>query len=443
MAGPAPTKLELVAMLKNACKALEIDWLHASQNADNFLDQEDTIIQALEMSSGNALNELAAMTTRRASLNAMISQSAVRQLLDPIIIEWGKLINAPETDPDTILRPRMSDQFTTDSDSLQTRDITRGAPVAGGSNVGDGELLRLTTDADGEPIESSYVEVKTFAITEDGGQDANSGAERNSEIFAVAGSDREPDELQRTGSGLDATITCQTSQNRTVVQNGGFDRISGTIGSPTGINDWTSSVTVDSTNYTFSEADIYQPKPRASSTRRALNIKALTATLTQRIDTGSKSLSADTPYFAQIAYNRSVGTADGTLTLALGSSTGSVVLAAQSGWNVLRLTLGTGSWLKTFNEEGLDILVSRTLGTTGELLVDDLIIAPMTFVSEGQGGGGWWAMVGGATPFLLGDTFTVTDAFATSDAVVQKWLWRGYGDNGYLPSSAAPTITDP
>ena len=64
-------------------------------------------------------------------------------------------------------------------------------------------------------------------------------------------------------------------------------------------------------------------------------------------------------------------------------------------------------------------------------------------VLGGDLGGSWGVMGGGETPFLTGDVFTVTDTFATADSVIQKWLWRGYGASGYLPSSGAPTITDP
>ncbi len=438
----APTKADLITQLKNAAKALEIDWLHASQNADNVLAQEDVIIQALEMTSGNAAAELSALTSRRAAMNAMIQQGAVRAILDPVIIEWGKLLNVPETDPDTILRPRMSDQFIVDGDSVKDRDITRGAAVAGGSNVGDGSLLRNTTDADSEPIESSYVEIKTFEITPFAGQDANTGATRNREVFSVLGGDKAPDELERTGSGVDTTIRL-VEASESIVVNAGFDLYTGTIGSPTGIPSWTSSVTVDSSNYEFSETDIYQPKPNANVTRLSLNIKAMAAALTQRLDLRSGSILPETPYIVQIAFNRSVGSADGTLTLALGTASASVAMAAQSGWQVLRLPIGADSWLKNFNEDELDVSISRTSGTTGELLIDDLICVPMTFIDEGLGGGSWWAMVGGETPFLTGDVFTVTDTFASSDSVIQKWLWRGYGTSGYLPSSSTPTISDP
>ena len=50
-------------------------------------------------------------------------------------------------------------------------------------------------------------------------------------------------------------------------------------------------------------------------------------------------------------------------------------------------------------------------------------------------------MVGGQTPFLQGDKFTVTDALAGADGKIQSMIWRGYGLS--LPSDAAPTVTDP
>ncbi len=442
MAGAEPTRAELITQLKNAIKGFEIDRLHGGVNAANFLDQEDTIIQAIEMGSLNATAQLNAMRSRRASFNALLTPGVIRSVLDPIFLEFGKLLGFPEKDVPTIIRPRLSDDFIAAGDTIKTRDITFGSPVAGGGNVGDGELLRLNIDSDGEPIEAVFVETKTFIISKEKGADANTGTRRNREKFEVRGENLEDDEIQRTGSGLDTTLTLVDAA-QSIVQNAGFDLIEGSEPLPSGIPSWVSSVTVDSTNYTFESGagKIFQPRINLVETRRSLNIKALTATLTQRFDLRQKTISATQPFMMQLAINRSEFSGDGTITIKLGTATASVVLAAQVGHFILRLAIGSDSWPVNFNENEIDVEISRTGGTTGSVLIDDLIVVPFTKLVEPGGGGSWYVMVGGQTPFLLEDIFTAADVFATSDSVIQQWLWRGYGL--WLPSDAAPSITDP
>jgi len=444
MAGAKPTKPELIAMLQKVVKELDEIRLFGHANASNLLDMEDDIIQNLVLTSEQASAMTAALRAIRASLNNMITPAAIRSVLDPIFVAWGLLISAPETDVPTIIRPRLRDAFNAAGppDDVQTRGITFGTPAAGGGNVGDGELLRLPVGSDGEPLEEVYLETKTFEITAAKGADANTGSRRNREKFAVAGETAEQDEILRDGSGIDTTLTCVDSANQ-IVQNSGWDLLTGTEAEPTDIPSWTSSTAVSSATYTFESgaAEIYQPRTRATETRRSLNIKSFSTTLTQRFDLRSRTIPAGVPLMMQLAWNRELGTGDGTITIKLGTATDSVVMAAQTGWDVLRLTIGSGSWPVNFNENEIDVEISRTLGTTGSIHIDDLILVPWSKLLERGGGGSYWLMVGGRTPFLQGDKFTVTDALAGADGKIQSMIWRGYGLS--LPSDAAPTVTDP
>jgi hypothetical protein len=122
-----------------------------------------------------------------------------------------------------------------------------------------------------------------------------------------------------------------------------------------------------------------------------------------------------------------------TIQIELGNTTKSVVLAAQTGWNILRLDIGSGLWFKNFNKQSLSVVVKCTAYTSGYTLIDDIIFCPMT-----QADGCYYTIVGGATPFLRRDIFTFTDTGGTS-AILQYWFWRATGH--YLPHTTGGTET--
>jgi hypothetical protein len=167
-------------------------------------------------------------------------------------------------------------------------------------------------------------------------------------------------------------------------------------------------------------------------TSYALKLSGVT-TLTQALSVRDTKLSPGTPYYLQIAYNRETGSGAMTIQIELGNTTKSVVLAAQTGWNILRLDIGSGLWFKNFNKQSLSVVVKCTAYTSGYTLIDDIIFCPMT-----QADGCYYTIVGGATPFLRRDIFTFTDTGGTS-AILQYWFWRATGH--YLPHTTGGTET--
>ena len=82
------------------------------------------------------------------------------------------------------------------------------------------------------------------------------------------------------------------------------------------------------------------------------------------------------------------------------------------------------------------ITIELASNTTGDLLVDDFLLGPMTRVD-----GAWVAIVGGATPFVLRDVFTVTDT-STDTGIIQTQFAKSLGY--YLPHlSSSNTWADP
>lgn len=429
----SPTAAEIVTQLKGVVDILE-EWRKFGEvNAKNFVSMEDTLVQSLEGDfSDQVLDGIASI---RSTLAAGIAPPAVQAAIAPLLRDWARhIMSRPEiTDPFAIL-DYMYRYFADNSLTIQTRAISFGSFAPGGSNVGNGTVLRVTTDARNYPIENVNVEAKTLLCV----ADQNTGTQKEEENFAALGSPPGRDALQVSGSGSTSTVAMASSRN-SLLLNSSFDSFSGTASSPTDISSWTSSVTVNSTNYTFDSTNYYRTTPGVT-TNYALNLK-VTANLTQKLSLRGTRLDPTVPYMLQVAWNRQVGSASGTLLTRMGAQSNSVSVSAQTGWQILRTptTFGQNNWYRNFDEDALDIAIEWTR-TGGELLIDDVL-----FIPGQQFNGSWVFAVPNATgatahvAFLRDDTFTVTDT--ATDSKIQKWLWRGF--NAYLPSSGSPTYTDP
>ncbi len=143
--------------------------------------------------------------------------------------------------------------------------------------------------------------------------------------------------------------------------------------------------------------------------------------------------------------------AGGTVTIKCGSKTAAVTITALgTNWQELRIgnealagsENETDQWFRNFNEDPFDVEISWAGGTSGTLLVDDVIFAPYTLVD-----GTWWILrqdntaVAPAhpTPWLVDDLITITDtggAAGTGD--IQWWYWVAY--NQYLPTANTTTF---
>ena len=167
----------------------------------------------------------------------------------------------------------------------------------------------------------------------------------------------------------------------------------------------------------------------------ALEIVGASVTLTQKLSTFNTKLNPAVPYLLQLAWNR-FGSGTGTLTANLGSISNNVVIAAQSGWNILTVpsAIGTNCWFKNFNQNDLAISI-QWAQTGGNLWIDDVLLVPGTAFD-----GGWLWIIGGSTAFLKNDLWTYQDS-ATEPALINYWLWRSLGR--YLPSTVGgPTWTN-
>jgi hypothetical protein len=370
-----------------------------------------------------------ALAAARGNLNTFIQQ--VANVLAPLFREYAITIGATETDIQSIMT-RLFDWFEAGPYTVASRQFTYGAVAAAVGNVGTGTIYRLTKDriASGDNIENCTAETKIAMIV----SDANSGAVKHEEVFQFRGAAPERDLLKIVGSGKEAYFNCFSGRTASsYISNPSFDQFSGTTTVPTAVTDWTPTTLI--TNFEIDQTNYYR-NFFGSITPGALKIKA-NDKMTQKFSVRNLQWNPNIPLFAQIAYNRQVGTCDGTLTLKIGSVSATVVLAAQTGWNILTwpASFNKDCWHKNWNTSDPGIEVQLSGRTGGTLLVDDLIVSPWVNFD-----GLWYAPVGGVTPFLRNDSISWTDTEV--GAILQTFFWRAFGR--HLPSTAgAPSWTEP
>lgn len=416
-----------IAILQEAAKFASVN---SSGTLSNFRDREET---ALDSAGGDftvlSNNALKAM---RSLVSQAVDSNLARQILDPLFANYAKVIGIPELDAPSVLR-RLYKYFIDNSKLVKSRNITFGS-VSAGSNLGSGTINRLTVDAYGYDIESCHMEAKRAECI----QDQNTGGSEHEEIFRFRGANREIDQIRIAGSGTLVDVAALSSI-KSIITNPSFSQFGGDITAPDEISGWT--VGSDIANFQIDRTNFYRPfGGRSDTTPSALMFEA-SDYVQQDFDVNGVRLSPDVPVYAQLAYNRAVGSATGTLIFTMGEVSVSVTLAAQTGWNILRIPLNKMLYPRNFAGLASSVPVKiQFIRTGGTLLVDDLCIAPMVLVD-----GLWYQVVGGATPFVAGlrDSFSWTDALAGTDSIIQQWLWRAYGL--HLPHSkvGGETWTDP
>lgn len=409
------TEAQVQTMLKDA-----VDIMSTERVNGTSIDTKVTTLETDALGQDQADLENAIRALRDSNVN-VIGQGT--SLLSPILATYARVLSTavPKTDPPSALTA-IYNRWMTSGDRITSRQFSRGSPSAGGSNTGSGVMRRLTLDSRTQNIELGFAEVKTFTCT----ADANTGALQHEEVFSVQGATAAKDGLTVAGSGIDTTITA-VSARTSLLGNASFSQYAGTAAVPTDITSWTPT---DITKFAIDTSNYYRGFS-GDTTPASLQFTD-NATITQALSVRGTSLALDTPYFLQVAYNRQIGGSDGTLTITLGSQTTNVVLAAQTGWNLLYLPIDQNLWARNFNQASLSVSIQLSGATTKDLRVDDVLLVPWSQID-----GTWWLTIGGATAFSAksgGDTFTATDTTAASTtAKIQTEITTDF-PGFYLPS---------
>jgi hypothetical protein len=314
---------------------------------------------------------------------------------------------------------------------VNSRNLTRGSPSAGGSNVGTGTLYRLNVDRFGYPLEGGFAETVTYLCTADN----QTGTLPGQEQFTVSG---QPFRDALTwfapgyGSGLalPAGVSGVTGDTTTaLIQNPSFSQASGTNFTSLVLNGWTqtsglaTALGLDTTNF-------YRACALEGATPASLEAQSSFAITQQIAPNNTAGQLALTAYLSRLAWDGSLGTWSGSMTVAVGSKSWSASSGA-SGWQVLLPTLDKNLWAQNFEQAGLAVTITVTIAS-GTWRGDDFCWSPFTNV----GGSLVWAG-GGRTNWIVNDTFAVVDSEPSPPSKTQNWLRLSF-PQFFLPSAVLP-----
>lgn len=390
------------------------------------------------------------LTGHRSSFSGMLSPNAVASLMSSPLAEYCGALAITEGVRITLDQAifRLREKLIASGDSIKTRGIVFGTPAAGGSNVGNGTIYRLTQDEDGFPLESGHPEVKSLLCRLDQQQ-----VDRHEEVFDISGAEREPDFLLVSGTGPQGGISSigPRASDR-ILLNQSFSSFSGSISGAdvpvVTVNDF-SGWTLGSITGAYASLTAFRDRAGEADSRKISVRWDNDNSFTQYLGRTRRPRFADrTPYLIGVRIYKDALVTAGSVTITVGASTVTVTLASlATGWNTVILPMDKRVYSKNFTQNDLKMqIILAGLVTTGTgIKVDDV-----TFTEENFVDGTFLTLLGGNTSFIKGDKFTITDTMNISgEGLLSKWTNHRSGilvssSPGFcLPATVAPTILDP
>ncbi|MGE0431110.1 MAG: hypothetical protein AB7K09_17935 [Planctomycetota bacterium] len=423
-----PSWSEVWTQIRASVKLLRETFNFGSQNSDNLVDLVDGVLA--DAKGAHAPRMVQAARTIRAGVADALGRG--RELIDPCVLELGRIIDSPKSSIAGILDD-LADYMQANSLSVVTRDITRGSVAAPGSNVGDGTVYALTVNENNVAIEAGGPFVTALECT----ADTNTGTLSGAAVFDVFTDGAPPADALVSGDGLARRLNVRAraaadgllgnpsfrSYNSAATHPFSPWLVSGSSPSYSGITQSSSGARPDRGTTTPAN-----PLGTATSLKLDGNNLAVYQIVPQQLD-------PDRPV-ALVAWYKPVS-CDGNLYLKLGSRSVSVALSGASGWSRLAMATTADCWYSQFRDTPLTVQAWLQDRSAGYVLIDEVLLAPMDYYN-----GRWFVVVPGQSDFEVGDRFTFSDASA-NDLNIQGWIDRLYG--AWMPhaSGGAATIADP
>lgn len=412
----AASKSELWTQFLQLIKIIDETWKFGADNTPNYLGMEETLQEAYVGNHVGATNQI--VNNLRGTMSNLVDSG--RSLVTPVLRELARVGYNSTASTVTQALKDIRQGMVDGTETVRYRNHTFGAISAGGSNNGDGTVLRLTVDKDGEELEGGAANagVTKIEIT----ADYLGGRSMGNEQATVYGGGQVPVDQLDVGTcpGETLSLTVNRPQDPGLLTNANFATSSG------------SGASLEFSGWTLSDAEDFEAE--TSTTFQGIqNIEFIdNDNFLQHIS--SATLDPNRPVFAAVWFQR-VSSCDGDLTLRLGTQTETVSLSAQTGWNLLTLGDGTSTkgWYENFQEDyngnGLRVQVTLASRTTGSLIIGGVIVAqPVLF------DGKFYLALSGDTNFLRDDYFTFTDSVVNTGRT-QYWLARLFGE--YFPQATS------
>lgn len=435
----------------NAAKILDQQRRYGYLNATNLI----SLIATYQASYGGDFTRAAenALQQCRAANNGVLMPNYIQSLLRPWIQQYTLSAPLPTTvNNDAAMFQELFLYMQKNKLAVQSRTITYGTPTAygalgGGSNQGNGQILRLTRDQWNYPIENIWCDSKLARCV----QDATSGAKQGQEVFSVQASVPYVDQIRRSGSGITAVFTGRTTDDTNPgLFNASFDNWSSTTSNPLspdgGLTNWTSSGGNSGSVFTMDNTNYFRVAPSTTAANSYSVNMVASNTFSQLLSAKGTKLNTATPYIFAVVFNSQINSATGTLTLRMGTQSTSVVVDGLTGWQVATVpktiggAVGQGAWPKNFiasipANTDVEIQYTKT-GGSGLLVAEALLLQMQPHDNT------WYVVIPGTAstyaPWKLNDQMQWADVDGGT-GVNQQMIWRGW--NFYLPSSNGSSIT--
>lgn len=360
-------------------------------------------------------------------------------------------IGATSDSLDEIL-PRLIDQMNTDSETVDTAGTkTVGTPAAAGGNTGNGfSAATGTLDGFNSPgsrhgvgfpalaayngLTSEFILAETITL-ECIGDSFQDGRAEGAETWEVRSNieNSSPHAVDTQASGEIGSIT--THAQHSIVQNQDFENFTSNAPDSWDVDDGDAGTDILEET---TAADVYHGSSALQYVGdgvQATHKISQTMTLSR--------LNANRMYYLSAHYKGEAGIAAGDLTIqfegtgytASGSekiSVNAAGLAAATSYTQAGFFIVMPASLPSDFE--LVIKLENTLTNTKNVRIDNIQFGPVDYLA------GFGLLVGrGSTPWVRGDTITITNNLATA-GTFQRIFTRVYGYQ--LPSSGTPTILD-
>lgn len=393
-------------------------------------------------------------------VNAPLSKAGARRVLDPLLRQAAIAISYPNPQgPIEDIWEALYDYFVANSQSLNDpADTVDTSYSAGGSNVGNGEVVVLTVDEEGNKL--GWL---TDSWTLECVADARTLGVEQREQWQLRGTDRRPDNLDYTGTGLivNGIRTLAADLSKSYVKNPSFNTYTLDGSSQlTSLNGaWTQNTGANLyTNLSINTTYSARVTP-GDTAEVSLQFNGDETIYQDLVSVNGSRINPNYPFLIDVAVAK-VGTPTGTITLRLSGTLGSGGVSASlahtsmtgSGtFDRLRIAIGANCWPKNFNANDLKLQIalasSGSISGSAYFLVDDITFTQLNRVGrygdprEGRGSMGiYLGVVGGSTPFVKGDVFTAADSLGGTRGV-NDWALTKIAQYGRLPLDNGGTET--
>lgn len=429
---------------------------------DLFLNSNSENLQALLIATQDSLkgeyvqDQMKELDRIRKGIVDSVSPQALRRAYEPFLRDFVDAIGkTPGGFAKDIVAFRDDLRTQGTPDTLNSREMTFGSVSAGGSNTGNGTVLRVTVDEEGEDLEGATDETKTFTCVIDGALNSQT---LHKEVFELDGEGRGKDSISPDGgSGISKqrVVAVDASDSASQILNPSFETYNGgaaavgTPGTPTAVTDFV-GWTMNATSSWRSDIDrSYRGINGQSPSTTFQSIRCIAnGTLTQQLNIArAPTLNKDVPYLVQVALYVGASISGGTFRIDFGAVNQTWTLTALSaGWNVIRLDLDEDLYFANFNEANIDLVFTVASLAGDTINIDDVLVIPFETIDSVP-----YLIVGGSTVSKVGDNYSFTDTQNSTRGINMYWMAHrtqvsqllGYPFTFKSKSDGSETISDP